>query len=274
VIVLGICLGAAAPHLAGSIGLAWTPVPGATGYRVYHGSSARDYDLAIDFGPSAQATVHGLDACAERFLAVKTYGPDGESEDFSEEVSAWPYPEIHALSLAVVRQGEQVTVEIDGANFRPGAEVILHGSPEDIFGAPLVRVDSVHTLSCVQIQALLTVAPSGPGFRAMQVSEFAFDLEVRNPDTMFGTEAISISVVLEERRLDIDSSDPATQGRVDGDDLAALARAFADSEGGPFYDPDADIDGDGRVDGADLAILARYFGGCWSGTTWADCDES
>jgi glucose/arabinose dehydrogenase len=48
--------------------------------------------------------------------------------------------------------------------------------------------------------------------------------------------------------------------RVDGFDLARLARAFGTSQGDPGYDAAADIDQDGQVDGNDLAILASVFG--------------
>ena len=55
-------------------------------------------------------------------------------------------------------------------------------------------------------------------------------------------------------------SDVDLSGRVDGFDLARLARAFGTSLGSPAYDPGADLDRDEDVDGDDLAILASGFG--------------
>jgi hypothetical protein len=49
-------------------------------------------------------------------------------------------------------------------------------------------------------------------------------------------------------------------GKVDGNDIIAAARAFASIAGGPRWNPDADLNGDGRVDGRDLIIIARNFG--------------
>jgi hypothetical protein len=55
--------------------------------------------------------------------------------------------------------------------------------------------------------------------------------------------------------VDIDLS-----GRVDGFDLASLARAFATECGESNYDPRADFDIDCAVDGGDLATMAAEFG--------------
>ena len=57
------------------------------------------------------------------------------------------------------------------------------------------------------------------------------------------------------RLADIDLS-----GRVDGFDLAAMARAFGSSVADPRYDPRADLNRDDQVDGEDLALLAPHFG--------------
>jgi hypothetical protein len=48
--------------------------------------------------------------------------------------------------------------------------------------------------------------------------------------------------------------------RVDGFDLASLARAFGSSAGNPAFKAGADLDRDDDVDGDDLNILAAYFG--------------
>ncbi len=55
--------------------------------------------------------------------------------------------------------------------------------------------------------------------------------------------------------MDIDRS-----GRVDGFDLAVLARSFGREKDEEYYSPAADVDADGLVDGTDLAILAARFG--------------
>ena len=55
-------------------------------------------------------------------------------------------------------------------------------------------------------------------------------------------------------------ADADLSGRVDGFDLARLARAFGSEIGAARYDYTVDLSRDGRVDGDDLAILASYFG--------------
>ncbi|HEX5041930.1 MAG TPA: MopE-related protein [Candidatus Polarisedimenticolaceae bacterium] len=60
------------------------------------------------------------------------------------------------------------------------------------------------------------------------------------------------------RLCDVDHS-----GRVDGFDLAIVARAFGRSCGQTGYDPDADLTRDCGIDGEDLAVLAAEFGHSW-----------
>ncbi len=55
-------------------------------------------------------------------------------------------------------------------------------------------------------------------------------------------------------------ADADLSGRVDGFDLARLARAFGSVSGELRYDATIDFDRDGDVDGDDLAILAAHFG--------------
>ncbi|MFQ5670381.1 MAG: hypothetical protein ACE5HD_07690 [Acidobacteriota bacterium] len=54
---------------------------------------------------------------------------------------------------------------------------------------------------------------------------------------------------------DIDRS-----GRVDGFDLALLARLFSQNQGDPLFDPDADLLQNNAIDGQDLSVLADFFG--------------
>lgn len=54
--------------------------------------------------------------------------------------------------------------------------------------------------------------------------------------------------------------DANLSGRVDGFDLAQLARAFGASVGQVRYDAAVDFDSSGQVDGSDLSILAANFG--------------
>jgi hypothetical protein len=61
-------------------------------------------------------------------------------------------------------------------------------------------------------------------------------------------------IELDPRRVDLDRS-----GRMDGFDLAVLARAFGRGKDEEFYSA-GDVDVDGLVDGTDLAVLAARFG--------------
>jgi hypothetical protein len=47
--------------------------------------------------------------------------------------------------------------------------------------------------------------------------------------------------------------------KVDGKDVAIVAKAFNTKPGDLLWNPNADTNGDGKVDGRDLAIVAKYF---------------
>lgn len=268
----GLALMAAAPAFAGTIGLGWDPVPGALGYRVYYGPSSGQYTGFVDVGATTAVSLDGFADCSNHYVAVKAYNSLGESVGFSNEVSGWPRPQIGGADPAVVVQGSQITLNLTGSNFQSGAGLVLDGSdlPTDLAGTSLVRVDNVTVVSCEHMQALLSVEPLVRGVRAMQVGAFHLPLEVRNTDSVFGARSVGLEVLFDPARCDINRSSSATEDRADGSDLAWLAYAHGSSEGGSYYNPDADLDGDGLVDGVDLALLAARFGMCWDGAEWSD----
>jgi hypothetical protein len=256
---------------AGIISLAWEPVPGATGYRVYYGTSSGQYTSVYNVGNTTHADLDVGGDCRTYYAAVKAYNSQGESAEFSNEVSGWPRPQLNGFQPSSASQGEQLTLDIIGANFQSGADLVVDMSslPTDLEGSPLVRLADVTVLACDRIQAVLTVEPTVRGVRAMQVGAFPVGLEVRNPDTVFGSRTSQLEVLFNQERADINRSDSETEDRADGKDLAWLAYAHGSAEGGAYYNPDADLDGDGLVDGDDLAFLATHFGMCWDGSRWS-----
>lgn len=269
--IAGIALALVTPLHAGTISLAWDPVQEASGYRVYYGLSSGQYTGVHDVGNNTHADLNVSGDCRTYYVAVKAYNSGGESAAYSNEISGWPRPQINGFQPAAVAQGAQLTLDIIGSNFQSGADVVVdtEGLPTDIEGNPLVRLENLTVLACDRIQALLTVEPTVRGVRAMQVGEFPVDLEVRNPDNVFGSRLSELEVLFNEARADINRSDSTTLDRADGKDLAWLAYAHGSAEGGAYYYADADLDGDGAVDGVDLAYLAARFGMCWDGSHWS-----
>jgi len=256
---------------AGTVGLAWDPVPGASGYRIYYGTSSGTYTGSANVVGGTSTALQGLTDCQTYYISVKAYNGSGESLQYSNEVTGWARPEFFGLDQIQARQGSQFTLDILGANFDPGASLTFDdtGLPQDLTGNPLVRLESVNVVSCNQIQALVTVESTARGFRAMQIGDFSVGFEVENPDTVFGSQASTLAIQYDPARTDINRSDSQTQDRVDGKDLVWLAYAHGASEGQGRYNPDADLDGSGQVDGTDLALMAPAFGLCWSGSTWS-----
>ncbi len=248
---------ATAAH-AGQIALTWDAVPGATGYRVYYGTASQTYTASVT-STSNNAVVSNLQDCTSWFLAVKAYNAAGESPSFSNEVSGWPRPALTSITPTYAMQGDQVVVDIYGANFQPGAAVD--------FGDPNISVGSASVLACNHVQVLATVEPTASGVQAAKIG--AANLSVVNPDTVFGLNSALFQVRINPARFDVNQSDATTKGRIDGKDTVWMARMFGLQNGNATYDPDFDFDGDGWVDGDDLAYIASNLGGCWTGTAWS-----
>ena len=244
--------------------LRWEPVPGATGYRIHYGETSRGYTHVVDVGTVTEGTLSALEDCQTYYVAVKAYNASGESEDYSNEIQGWARPRLDGGQSAVMKQGDQIVLNLTGGNFDPNAELVFHAT--DLEGSPLVHVDSV-SISCNQIQALISVEPAGPGLRAMEVGDHTFD--ILNPDGVQGS--VDYAVTFDTKRLDLNRSDENTKNRVDGKDLIWLAYAHGTGEGDDRFNPDADLNGDGLVDGEDLAYLATAFGQCWDGSVWGAC---
>jgi hypothetical protein len=245
---------------AGSVDLEWDPVPEASGYRVYYGLVSGQYTKVKDVGNGTTTTMDSLTDCTDYFMAVKAYNAYGESVEFSNEVFGWARPTVSGNAPAVM-QGQQLTVELNGANFKPGALVEVDN--------PHVALTSVAVPTCNRIQFLATVDPLAPGLRAAEVG--SFEVTVQNPSDVFGKKSNAFTVTINPARFDVNKSDPKTRDRLDGKDTVWLSRTFGAQAGDPLYAPDHDFTGDGWIDGDDLAHLAANLGRCWSGSAWGTC---
>ena len=69
--------------------LAWSPneEPDLAGYRVYYGTSSREYINFIDVGKVTTYRLDNLLEDLEYYIAVTAYDMSGNESDFSEEVS-------------------------------------------------------------------------------------------------------------------------------------------------------------------------------------------
>ncbi len=246
----------AATTFAGEIQIAWDVTPGASGYKVYYGTSSGVYGPPVVVSGTS-TTIQGLQDCVSYFVAVKAFNAAGDSPNYSNELSGWSHPSITSATPSTAMQGDQIVMDLVGANFLPGAVVEL--------GNPHVNLTSVRTISCNQIQLLATVEPSGPTLRAALIGRF--DLTVSNPDSVFGLKSEAFEVLINPSRFDINQSDAATTDRIDGKDTVYLSRLFGMNESDPNFDADDDFDGDGWIDGQDLAYIASNLGRCWSAST-------
>jgi len=255
---------------AGTIELGWNRTQDAVGYRIYYGTSSGEYTQSVTVGNYDRASLTGLADCTTWYVAIKAFNWAGESAEFSNEISGWPRPEVRHITPSTTEQCSQAVVTVSGANFRPGAQLVLDGGSAflDYQGNPLVHIDSAGVVSCNEIEALVSVDPAARGIRAAEVGVRPVAVEILNPDSIWGSRIFNMEILFNQDRWDISQDDPATEGRVDGSDLSWLAYAYGSVEGEPLYNPDADLNGDGMIDGIDLAYLASGFGLCWTGSQW------
>lgn len=255
---LAIAALAAGHAAAGTISVAWDPVPGATGYRVYYGTTSGVYPNQTTVS-SPSATLNNLQDCTTWYVAVKAYNAAGESDQFSDEISGWARPVVTAATPTTGKQGDQLVIDVTGVNYQSGATIE--------FDNPHVRLASAQVLSCSRMQVLATIEPTAENVRPARIGMLA--ITIANPDDVFGQKSSAFEVRINPARFDLNQSDSVTRNRLDGKDTVWMSRLFGANEGSASYDPDADFDGDGWVDGQDLAYLASNMGRCWDGAGWS-----
>ncbi|HXV75661.1 MAG TPA: hypothetical protein VD788_05020 [Candidatus Polarisedimenticolaceae bacterium] len=141
---------------AGEVNLSWDPSSGASGYRVFSGSSSGSYGSPQDVGSATTVPITTVPDCTTTYFAVTAYNGAGES-GFSQEVSSWPRPVLSSINDPDAQRGESVTLVIGGANFQPGSSVAIPATGVVLNSA---TIDSCNQLTLgVSVQA---TAPFGP----------------------------------------------------------------------------------------------------------------
>src|SRR4029453_12290886 len=74
---------AATRAIAGDVDLAWGPVAGASGYKIYYGPSVGNYPSHIDVGNTTAAPVAGLTEGATYYFVATAYDATGAEGGFS-----------------------------------------------------------------------------------------------------------------------------------------------------------------------------------------------
>jgi len=185
-------LSLSAPVSAGTVSLAWDPVSHAdlVGYRVYYSQTAGNYSQSVDVGLTPEVTLSGLASCTTHYVAVKARGSDGsESPQFSAEISGWARPEVLSVSPSSVERNSQVDLTIAGTNFQSGATIQLSNSG--------LTINSVTVNGCSQLVANVSIGASA--------TLGGVDVEVINPDQVFGAGAALLSVTADSAPPSISS---------------------------------------------------------------------
>ena len=198
------------------------------------------------------ATPAGVDASLPQALIVwsdSRFTPVGTpwlSESLVAQVVAFgSSPRVVPVPPSEVREDSEATIVLRGDDLQPG---LVASAGAGIAIEATATPDSPDAPGdTLTLRLRVGTAPgAAPGLH---------DLSIVNPDGGALVLPAVLSVTLDPRRVDVDRS-----GRVDGFDLALLARSFGGRLGDDLYAGRADIDADGLVDGSDLALLAARFG--------------
>jgi fibronectin type 3 domain-containing protein len=137
---------------AQSVTLAWDPVNGVTGYKVYQGGASRAYSNSVDAGNSSQKTLSPLTAGKTYYFAVTAYNNSGVESDYSTEISYT----VPMVSVPVI----MLTSPTNGA---------AYSSPATIHLAANVTANG-HTITKVQFLS------NGSVVDEVSAAPYAFDL--------------------------------------------------------------------------------------------------
>jgi hypothetical protein len=114
---------------------------------------------------SAQIVAADVQSVGSATVTVASPAPGGgasNSVTFTILAQPLPPPALHNVTSTIVAQGaRQVRLTLVGANFRPGARVVIGSSPSNpaLVPAADIIVESVNRISDTTIQALISVSP-------------------------------------------------------------------------------------------------------------------
>jgi len=246
---------------AGSLSLAWDAVAGASGYRVYSGTSPGVYTGSVTLGAQTSYTFTNLPDCQTYYVAVKAIDSQGRlSAAYSNQIIGLPKPTVTGITPTGSPQGSTLNVTITGTNFdtqaRPDFNLL---NPIEQSIGPDIAVNSSGSVSCTQLNASITLAPHAwvnDATRPRVVAVVNQARQASDGNGIAGSAGDKFRVLFDTRRADIDAS-----GRVMDRDFLLWRNAFGSAHGTPPLPPDpnysaaVDLNGDGIVDGVDLALL-------------------
>jgi Bacterial Ig domain len=110
---------------AQSVTLAWDPVGGVTGYKLYQGGASRVYTNSVNAGSATQATISGLVVGKTYYFAATAYNSIGIESDYSSEVTyTVPATGSPVITLASPSNGATYT---SPATIHLAANVVANG---------------------------------------------------------------------------------------------------------------------------------------------------
>jgi uncharacterized membrane protein len=169
--------------MAASIGLAWDPVDGASGYRIYYGTQTGEYTHQEEAGSSTSHSVANLTAGAQYYFVATAYDADGYESGYSNEVSATTVtPLTYSVNAYALTTGGFVS-PAGATNVTQGGNLTITITTETGYVIVDVQVDGVsvgpvssYTFSNVQSNHTISVsfAPISTAYRFRNVNTNAY----------------------------------------------------------------------------------------------------
>ena len=239
------------------ITMTWDPnnEPDLAGYKVYYGSSSRNYEVFADVGNQTTCTLSDLEEGQTFYLAATAYDVTGNESDYSEELTYY-VPKVNTPPIA------------SSSTLTTMQDTIVTGtlSTSDPDGDPLtfslITTGGIGTATLTNATAgVFTYAPNP---NATGIDTFTFKANDGTADSNTAEVTITITPprdtdgdgISDEDETDLYGTDPNKvdtdeDGLADGEELA-----FWGDDWGADYDGDnlinlldPDADGDGSLDG-------------------------
>lgn len=136
-ILIILCMGSALVH-AGAIKVRWdaNTEPDLAGYKVYLGSSSRNYSQIIDVGDTTNTIIRNVNYGARYYVAVTAYDESGNESDPSSEVSVMVTPP----QIAVEWTTDGMRLKWGGVYGADSYEVFREGYPFADPSSPIALV--------------------------------------------------------------------------------------------------------------------------------------
>ncbi|MEK7097858.1 MAG: hypothetical protein AAB906_03360, partial [Patescibacteria group bacterium] len=164
----------------GEIFAYWSPVDGASGYKLYYGSSSGKYSNFSDTGSATSKTISGLDDGQTYYFTVTAYFSSGAESSYADEASIAPSdqtPPAAPSGLKAVSGSSGMDLSWSKNTDDTVKYKVYYGTDSGVYGSAKETTSNYYTISGLSsgVTAYCAVtAIDGDGNESVKSSEINF----------------------------------------------------------------------------------------------------